>query len=196
MFYGDLHLIDIILFAGLAAFLFYRLRGVLGKRTGFEKKGKTSSVENISEKIDKKNIPVVEKKLDQNIQELEKAYKHIKNFDHVNFLDGAKNAFEIIVNFFNDGNKVGLKPLLEKNTYKGFCDAIDSNKNQPKSKILSVNIELVNSVWVEGKLIFVMITFLSSQIDKNGKSKENKKDKWTFQKNLFSQNPAWLLTST
>ena len=38
MFYGDLHLIDILIFAGIAAFLFYRLSGVLGKKTGFEKR--------------------------------------------------------------------------------------------------------------------------------------------------------------
>ena len=38
MTYGDLHLIDILIFGGVAAFLFYRMRGVLGKKTGFEKK--------------------------------------------------------------------------------------------------------------------------------------------------------------
>ena len=38
MVYGDLQFFDIIVFAGVAAFLIYRLRNVLGKKSGFEKK--------------------------------------------------------------------------------------------------------------------------------------------------------------
>ena len=37
MVYGDLQFFDIIIFAGIAAFLIYRLRNVLGKRSGFKK---------------------------------------------------------------------------------------------------------------------------------------------------------------
>ena len=38
MVYGDLQFFDIIIFAVIAAFVIYRLRSVLGKRTGFQKK--------------------------------------------------------------------------------------------------------------------------------------------------------------
>ena len=38
MLYGDLQFFDIIIFAAIAAFIIYRLRSVLGKRTGFQKK--------------------------------------------------------------------------------------------------------------------------------------------------------------
>ena len=38
MVYGDLQFFDIIIFAVIAVFIIYRLRGVLGKRTGFQKK--------------------------------------------------------------------------------------------------------------------------------------------------------------
>ena len=38
MVYGDLQIFDIIVFACIAVFLVFRLRNVLGKRTGFEKK--------------------------------------------------------------------------------------------------------------------------------------------------------------
>ena len=40
MVYGDLQIVDILIFAGIAAFLVFRLRNVLGKRTGFSKKPK------------------------------------------------------------------------------------------------------------------------------------------------------------
>ena len=60
-------------------------------------------------------------------------------------------AFEKIVNLFNDGKKDELKSLLTKETYKIFSKAIDLNKNQPKTQILSITIESINKVWVEGK---------------------------------------------
>ena len=37
MLYGDLQFFDIIIFAAIAGFIIYRLRSVLGKRTGFQK---------------------------------------------------------------------------------------------------------------------------------------------------------------
>ena len=45
MFYGDLKFIDILIFGAVAVFLFVRLWGVLGKRTGYEKK-QTNTIEN------------------------------------------------------------------------------------------------------------------------------------------------------
>lgn len=196
MFYGDLHLLDILLFAGIAAFLFYKLRGVLGKRTGFQKKTDIGSIEETrpttKSDIDENKEPIIE----QNYKELEKAYKHLENFNHQNFLEGAKNAFEKIVNLFNDGKKDELKSLLTKETYKIFSKAIDLNKNQPKTQILSITIESINKVWVEGKKIFITISYNSNQIGSSGKSEENKKDKWTFEKKLSSTDPVWLLYST
>lgn len=44
MVYGDLQFFDLIIFAGIAAFLIYRLRNVLGKRTGFAKQNPTESI--------------------------------------------------------------------------------------------------------------------------------------------------------
>ena len=164
MFYGDLHLLDILLFAGIAAFLFYKLRGVLGKRTGIQKKTDIGSIEETrpttKSDIDENKEPIIE----QNYKELEKAYKHLENFNHQNFLEGAKNAFEKIVNLFNDGKKDELKSLLTKETYKIFSKAIDLNKNQPKTQILSITIESINKVWVEGKKIFITISYNSNQI--------------------------------
>ena len=47
MGYGDLQIYDILIFAGIAVFLVFRLKNVLGKKTGFES--------NINKKISPKN---------------------------------------------------------------------------------------------------------------------------------------------
>ena len=44
MLYGDLQFFDIIIFAVIAAFIIYRLRAVLGKRTGFQKRSSDQSI--------------------------------------------------------------------------------------------------------------------------------------------------------
>ena len=106
MFYGDLHLLDILLFAGVAAFLFYRLRGVLGKREGFEKKS-NEKYENILDIQDKPKEKKTQKppELEEKFKQLETAYENLDFFDHISFLENAKSAFETIVGLFNDNNK-------------------------------------------------------------------------------------------
>ena len=106
---------DIIVFAGIAAFLIYRLRNVLGKRSGFEKKiGKPQPKEKEINPL--KNIP----QLKENENKLSKAYEILSAFDHKKFLEGAKFAFETIINAFNNNDKKTLKNLLTKDVFLTF----------------------------------------------------------------------------
>ena len=57
MLYGDLQIFDIIIFAGIAAFLVFRLKNVLGKRTGFEKKSKPILTNKITKKQPRQQHP-------------------------------------------------------------------------------------------------------------------------------------------
>ena len=129
MVYGDLQFFDIIIFAGIAAFLVFRLKNVLGKRTGFEKpkeqeiNSKTSETQNIVEKSSPE--------LQENLSKLKIAYQAIGDFDHNNFLSGAKSAFETIINAFNSGDKKTLKSLLTPNTFLAFEEAINNKNNDP-----------------------------------------------------------------
>ena len=49
-----------------------------------------------------------------NETKLEAVYKKVNNFNHREFLDGAKKAFEIIISSFNNGDKKTLKNLVSK----------------------------------------------------------------------------------
>ena len=71
---------------------------MLGKRTGFEKAIKNNtSPQPIKKEAKINNIPELEEK----ISKLKIAYEIISDFDHKKFLDGAKKAFETIINAFN-----------------------------------------------------------------------------------------------
>ena len=91
MVYGDLQFFDIIIFAVIAVFIIYRLRSVLGKRTGFQKNINQQEFVKKEVKTDQVKIP----QLRESEQKLEAVYKKIPSFDHKVFLEGAKKAFEI-----------------------------------------------------------------------------------------------------
>ena len=88
--------IDIILLAMIAGFIFLRLRGILGKRTGFEGKSPAQFKE-------------VLKKVNQDQAKKTKR----ENFDdeaQKEFLKGAKIAYETIITDFSDNdNKMTTK---------------------------------------------------------------------------------------
>ena len=196
MEYGDLKIYDILIFAGIAAFLVYRLRNVLGKRTGFEKNvANKTTPKDTKNNSDKKLQSIPE--LDENIAKLKKAYEALENFDHKKFIEGAKLAFETIINSFNSGDKKTLKKLLTKEVYLVFDKEIDKNNTDPKNQFFSLNIEKIENVTIEKNIIKISIKFISEQfIDNNESTIVKKQDVWTFEKSTNSKDPNWLLSST
>lgn len=197
MVYGDLQFVDIIIFAGIAAFLIYRLKNVLGKRGGFENKKTTKSY--IKKEADKE--PIAKQALAPDLKDNEKklltAYENIPDFDHKNFLEGAKFAFETIINSFNNNDKATLKSLLTKEVYNAFEKAIDEGNNNPNFQFYSLIIDGVEDVVIDKNIINITLKIVSEQFKDNDESTVTKKqDTWTFQKNINSKSTIWLLAST
>ena len=193
MLYGDLQFFDIIIFGVIAVFLVYRLRNVLGKRTGFQKdtEEKQQAKEELQE--DKSKIP----QLKENEKKLDLIYKKIPLFDHKDFLEGAKKAFEIIISAFNKGDKKTLKNLVSKDVYSAFVGAIDSGSNNPNSQFYSLVIDGVNDAKVENGKIIIAVNFISEQIlGDNEEEIIKNKDTWVFEKTESSSSPACTLIST
>ena len=96
--------IDIILLAMIAGFIFLRLRGILGKRTGFEGKAPAQFKEVINN-LSAQNTKKISDKFDDQAQE--------------EFLKGAKIAYETIITDFsdNDNQITTSKPLINNDIY-------------------------------------------------------------------------------
>ena len=193
MVYGDLQFFDIIIFAVIAVFIIYRLRSVLGKRTGFQKNINQQQFVKKETTSDELKIP----QLKENEQKLEAVYKKVNSFNHKEFLEGAKKAFEIIITAFNKGDKGTLKTLVSKDVYNAFEGAINSGSNNPNSQFYSLVIDGVEDAKVEGGKISIAVNFTSEQIlSDNEDSIVKNKDTWVFEKPESSTGPAWLLVST
>ena len=195
MVYGDLQFFDIIIFAAIAAFIIYRLRGVLGKRTGFQKK--PTDQQFVKEQPAQKKEEVKIPQLRENEQKLEVVYKKIPTFEHRSFLEGAKKAFEIIITAFNKGDTATLKNLVSKDVYKAFEEAISDGSNNPNSQFYSLVIDGINDAKVENGKIIIGVNFISEQIlSDNEEDIVKNKDTWVFEKPENSNGPAWTLIST
>ena len=195
MIYGDLQFIDIIIFAGVAAFLIYRLRNVLGKRAGFQKKNFGEGGNLVQDIKSNQKTPLPS--LKENESKFLTAYESLPGFDHKNFVEGAKLAFETIVNAFNSGDKKTLKTLLTKNILTSFEKAIDESKNSPGFQFYSLVIEGVEDVIVSKGVVYITLKITSEQFKNNDESSVVKKqDMWTFQKPIDSKSPVWLLSTT
>ncbi len=125
--------IDIILLAMIAGFIFLRLRGILGKRTGFEGKS-----------------PAQFKEVLKNVK-IDKPTKSKENFDNEaqkEFLKGAKIAYETIITDFSDNdNKItNAKPLLNKDIYNQFDEVITCIRDKDK-KIVSGDPEKIKKIY-------------------------------------------------
>ena len=186
--------IDIILLAMIAGFIFLRLRGILGKRTGYE--GKTNP--QFQEIIEKINTDVKEKLND--------------NFDETaqkEFLKGAKIAYEtIITDFSDDDNKlIKSKPLLSKKIYDQFNQALKERSNRghyAEITFIGVNSADVKEHKKTNSILKVTVDFVGEVItcikDKDkkiisGDPEKIKKiyDTWVFSRDTRSTNPNWQL---
>jgi len=189
--------IDIILLAMIAGFIFLRLKGILGKRTGFEGKLREQFKEELTKTIVKNNI--------QNNETFDEDSKN-------NFLKGAKIAYETIITDFsdNDNKLTESKPLLSKKMYDQFNEALqDRNKRGHYAEITFIG---VNSATIKehkkiDQILKVTVDFVSEVItcikDKNNKIISGdpikiKKihDTWIFSRDIRSTNPNWQLVDT
>ena len=182
----------VILFI-IAGFLIYRLKNVLGKRQGFD----GSAPQKKEKEENKSNLESSIPDLKENELELSKVYEVFPDFDHKNFLEGAKFAFEAIINSYNKGDKKGIKPLLTKEVFSSFEKSIDDGNNDPSFQFYSLTINGVESVSLNKDLINITIKFTSEQFKDGDESTVVKKqDLWTFQKDKNNKSTIWLLSST
>ena len=187
--------IDIILLAMIAGFIFLRLRGILGKKTGHE--------ENISATFAQDFSPKKEefKKIDEN------------NFDEkakAEFLNGAKIAYESIITNFSLGNLKDIKNIIDEKIFNEFKEAIQERKSKgllSETTFVGINSADIKNYSQKNNIMEVKVDFVSEIIscikdnNKNiisGDPEKIKKvhDTWVFSRDMRSTNPNWQLIDT
>ena len=186
--------IDIILLAMIAGFIFLRLRGILGKKTGFEEDIESSFAHEAPPS--KQTVNLDASTFDDNAKK--------------EFVKGAKIAYETIITNFAKGTLKDIKTLLDKSVYQQFEDAIkdrQSKKHSSETTFIGISSAEVKKHEQNKNMLEVTVEFVSEIIscvkDKDdkvisGDPEKIKKvlDTWKFSKDSRSSNPNWLLIDT
>ncbi|MBI2717796.1 MAG: Tim44 domain-containing protein [Rhizobiales bacterium] len=225
-----------LLLLAIALVVFWRLRGVLGSRTGnerppidpFRKPGQPAPAETPSgtvirlprEAAPDMPKPAAEPELPvwtgfaSEGSDLAKSISTLAaadpNFTPKAFVEGAKLAYEMIVEAFAKGDKAALKDLLSREVYDGFAGAIDARSaagQRIEQRFVGIDKANLAGVSLTGSRAEVAVSFVSqiisvtygkdgSLIDGDPKQIRAISDHWTFERDIKSRDPNWKLSAT
>ena len=214
--------IDLLLFGMIAAFLVLRLRGILGRRTGFERPpqaerpagpGAMPGMARAAPTIDGKAEPApAGRTLPEPGSAVGLTLARMRGVDHTfdpqRFLQGAESAFRLIVAGFAAGDRVQLRALLGDDTYRSFETAIAAREaagETQRSEIRSIERVSAEDAALDGTIAHITVRFVSDQVaetlGRDGRpvagadAVAELTDIWTFTRDLSQTDPAWRLTA-
>jgi predicted lipid-binding transport protein (Tim44 family) len=213
------HYFDIVLFAMIAVFLVLRLRSVLGRRTGNERRRdlpgrRPPPGSNIVAFGNRATAPPLQRPNDAPAGGVEDGARQIRavdpTFDPGQFVDGARVAFATIVGAFADGDKAKLRPLLADDVFRPFGTAIDEREaagERLETRIEQLKETDIAAAELAGRMARVTVKFVSDQIhvlrahdgsvvDGDPEHPIEKTDFWTFVRDTRSADPNWVLVAT
>jgi predicted lipid-binding transport protein (Tim44 family) len=228
-----------LFFLIVAALIFLNLRSVLGKRTGSEKPpfdpysrdrrqmdGQTQSADDgkvitLPRRDPSQQAPVETSNRYQVIDDfvpagtdlndkLRRIYDVDPTFEPRQFVDGAKVAYEMIVQGFAEGDRKSLKTLLSNEVYQGFDQAITQREKagqKVKSTFVGIEKAEISDARLDGSEVTVVMRIVSQLIsatydaegevvDGNADSVAEVVDSWSFARDTRSRDPNWKLVQT
>ncbi len=211
--------IDLVLFGMVAVFLVLRLRGILGRRTGFERPpvaqqpalGPTANgpvIEGRAEPVPTGKPAILPDPASPVGQALVAIRTIDRGFDPGVFLMGAEKAFRLIVGSFASGDRAALRRLLADDTYAAFDGAITARTalgHVQTSDVQDIEQLAIESAELHGGSAVITVRIVSDQIsltrDKDGhivvgaEAVTEITDLWTFERDLRQQDPTWRLVA-
>ncbi len=216
--------VDLILFAMVAAFLVLRLRGILGRRTGFERPpapldqtapgdGQRTIDTTAEELAEGRALPAPAHGLPAAASPAGQALARIRQvdpaFDPGAFLDGAAGAFRMIVTAFAAGDRQTLKGLLSPDVFADFAAAVSAREEAGETQRTEVaafrETSLVEAD-LRGTFATIGVRFVTDQVNittgKGGLLVAGSEavvetiDVWSFARDLNAADPTWLLVGT
>jgi predicted lipid-binding transport protein (Tim44 family) len=186
--------IDILILAVIAGVLFFRLRGVLGRRTGYDKSsepggfngeagGRKSKPDYSKDEDSVIHLPGNEKAEAARAESRATAGEGVakaaeagltqialadSSFDKAGFLEGASKAFEMVITAFAAGDVKTLRPLLARDVYEDFAGAIKAREEEKKTletTFVGMRSAEITDAELRERTAYVTVTFTSEQIN-------------------------------
>jgi predicted lipid-binding transport protein (Tim44 family) len=222
----------------VAVFVLFRLRSVLGTRTGNERPPIDRSRSTPTEKAangDDNVVPMQPRaprapdldderrarKLEAEIEQAARGNEVLAaglrsvneadpGFTPKSFLEGAKQAYEMIVTGFAEGDRPMLKNLLEKDVFDSFARAITEREaaghtndftfvGLPKVEISQAEYDKKNvlvTVRFHAEVVSAIRDRDGNLVEGNADQVQTIADEWTFARSPKSRDPNWKVIAT
>jgi len=223
-----------IIFLALAVFIFLRLRSVLGQRTGRERPPYDPYSARDAVRGSKDNVVALPSRGGETpaasppTVDPEERWKGIaepgsavanglnailqsdSSFDAQHFVAGARQAYEMIVTAYAEGDRRALRNLLSRDVYEGFETAIRERETRgetSETRFVSIDRSDITAAELRGSTAQVTVRFVSQLVsvtrDRSGNVIDGNPDKvtdvtdvWTFARDVSSRDPNWKLVAT
>ncbi|MDG5746658.1 Tim44/TimA family putative adaptor protein [Qipengyuania sp. XHP0207] len=213
---------EIVILAMIAAFLGLRLYSVLGRRSEHEEEVIPHRFDRTDAQNDAREVeaprpmaqPVTLRPSDNRVPANEAGVRAIatadSNFDLLNFLEGAKGAYGMILEAFWKGDKDTLRELTDDDVYESFAGAIDAREEAGETldnRLIRIEDATVRSAELDGRVARIAVLFVADIAavtrDKDGNviagsldDAIESRDIWTFSRNVDARDPNWILDET
>lgn len=223
---------EIVILAMIAAFLGLRLYSVLGRRAEHEeepiqgrfegRQGQKPGAPRVSapprpdqrsddraraEQPRQRVIPLAPPSVERGLAEISQADRR---FDAAAFLDGARNAYRMILEDFWKGDKAELRQLCDDDVYVGFAAAIDARIEAGETldnRLIRIEETGFTAAGVENGYARITLRFRAdiAAVTRNADGQVvagslddaiETIDVWTFGRAVNSPDPDWVLEET
>jgi predicted lipid-binding transport protein (Tim44 family) len=215
--------LQIVILAMIAAFLGLRLYSVLGRRADHEEEVIQGRIAEKQGGVQPpvpapakpaavtgqqtKDVPAVDPTVERGLRAIATADRR---FDAQTFVDGAANAYRMILEAFWRGDKDELAHLCDSDVLEGFTGAIDARLAAGETldnRLIRIELVEIVSASLDAQIARIGLRFTadiaSVTRDKGGaviagslNDAIESRDVWTFSRNLKSDAPDWLLDET
>ena len=200
-----MQVLELIIFAGLAAIVLYQLYAVLGRRVGRQPED-SPAVPTTATAVDRApDAPALTSDDDDGVALTGLAAVKAKDpsFDVSRFLGGAKAAYEMIVKAFAAGDRGKLRDLLAPPVMAAFDTAIAAREAENRTETVEFlhtpradleKVEVVGSDLARVTVRF-LAEFRSRTKGPEGEGVDDRRtaELWTFERRLKSRDPNWML---
>lgn len=210
----------IVILALVALFIGLRLYSVLGERTGHEQQPILKPADPDA-RVDPR--PAQPSATPQAVQDagdlafLPTAGPGVRailaadpSFDVARFLEGAKAAYQMILEAFWKGDLAALRPHVDDDVYETFRSAVEQReKDELKldNRLVAIDQVLIAAAAIDHNVAVLTVRFEAdiAAVTRNSTGEVvagslsdavQTRDLWTFRRDLSSRDPNWLLIET
>ncbi|MBW8784172.1 MAG: Tim44 domain-containing protein [Novosphingobium sp.] len=218
--------VEIVILAMIAAFLGLRLYSVLGRRAEheeepipgrFDPKPGVPAAAPPTPRLQERTAPALTprmRELPPVLPAVERGLREIasadRRFDAFAFLNGARNAYRMILEAFWRGDKDELAQLCERDVYEGFAGAIDARAaagETLENRLVRIEDATIVAASYQAPVARITVRFTAdiAAVTRNAEGQMvagslddaiEARDVWTFSRDIASADPDWLLDET